>query len=165
MEFKELSIEERYDRLLDLVAMIGVISYALAKELGAVGKLNDLHVLAMKKMLPSYLSMSVKVMKKIAPDKTFKKILESFVAYAQACHSLSNIEVTWISDREAAVAINDCGVVKKMRDVVQKTGLDIDPRIWCKAEHYVYPRFLKEFGIDLTPTVEANGCRFRAKLK
>lgn len=165
MKFKELPLEERYDSLLDSTAMSTVLSYALAKELGAVDKLNDLHVMAMKKMFPGYLGMSLKLIKKIAPTKTFKKIIENFVnSYLQAFHSLSNIEVTWISDREVAVTIN-CGFAKKMKDVVEKTGLDIDPRIWCKSESYIYREFMKEFGIDVTHTPETNGCRATVKLK
>lgn len=164
ISLKEIPIEERYDRLLDAMALSTMISYALAQEVGAVDKLNDLNVLAMKKMMPSYLSLGLKVMRMLAPGKTFEKVLENFGAYGQTYHSVSDIDATQVSDREVVVNIN-CKMFKRMRDTVQKIGLDIDPRIWCKAESYIYPNFMSEFGLDVTHEVTANGCQFTLKPK
>ena len=165
MQFKELPLEERYDRLLDDLALSVVLSYAHAQEFETVDKLNDLFVMANKKMLPSYLGVSLKFLKRIAPNKTFKKILEKFVnTYLQAFHSLSNITVTWISDREVTVDIN-CDFIKKMKNVVDRTGLNVDPRIWCKSESYIYSEAMKELGLDVILFPDKNGCRTIVKLK
>ena len=165
LEYNELPLKDRYDRLLDDLALSVVLSYAHAKELGTIDKLNDLHVMAMKKMLPGYLGISLKLMKMIAPNKTFKKIFQNFInTYLQTFHSLSNIKVSWLSDREVNVVIN-CDFIKKMKDVVDKTGLAIDPRIWCKSETYIFKEFMKDFGLDVTLTPNKNGCKTNVKLK
>jgi len=165
MQFKELPLKERYDRLLDDLALSVMLSYVHAQEFDTVDKLNDLYVMANKKMLPSYLGVSLKILKKIAPNKTFKKIFEKFVnTYLQAFHSLSNIKVTWISDREVTVDIN-CEFIKKMKNVVDRTGLNVDPRIWCKSESYIYSEVMKELGLDVTLIPDKNGCKTIVKLK
>ena len=119
----------------------------------------------MKKMLPGYLGVSIKLLKRIAPNKTFKKVFEKFVnTYLQAFHSLSEIEITWLSNQEANVQIK-CEFIKKMEKMVKKTGLDIDSRIWCKSETFIYKELMKEFDLDVTLTPTTNGCQTNVKLK
>ena len=76
MQFKELPLKERYDRILDDLALSVILSYVHAQEFDTVDKLNDLYVMANKKMLPSYLGVSIKIffsfisILKNAPDYT-----------------------------------------------------------------------------------------------
>lgn len=164
MDFKELPLEKRYNKLLDDLALSVILSYTLAKEQGTIDKLNDLFVTATKKMLPGYLGVSARLLKRIVPNKAFKKMVEVFVnSYLQAFHSLSNIKVTWVSDREAKIKIN-CEFIEKMKNVVEKTGFDVDHRIWCKSEAYIYKELMKEFGLDVTLVPEFNGCQAIARL-
>lgn len=165
MDFNELPIKKRYDKLLDDLALSVIISYTHAKEQGTTDALNNLYVAATKKMLPGYLGVSAKLLKKIAPNKTFKKMVKIFVnSYLQAFHSLSNVKVIWVSDTEAKININ-CEFIDKMKKVVDKTGFNVDHRIWCKSEAYIYKELMKQFGLDVTLTPEANGCQTIAKLK
>ena len=77
----------------------------------------------------------------------------------------SNIELTMVSDREAALRTKNCPVLKKMRDVVKKAGLSIDPKSMCEIDAKIIPEVVKDFGVDLTMELEENGCIAEFKLK
>ncbi len=78
---------------------------------------------------------------------------------------LSNIELTRVSDREATLRVKNCPYLKKMRDLIKKAGLDLDPRFMCEIDAKMNPELSKEFGIDMTVELEEDGCRYTAKLK
>ena len=80
-------------------------------------------------------------------------------------HPLSTLELTKVSDREAVIRVKNCVLLKGMRDVVKKTGLDIDPKIICERDTKYFYKLLPEFGIDVVWELEENGCRCTAKLK
>jgi len=141
------------------------INYALHKELGVLDKYYDLYMKVQKKMLPSLLGIAFKVMKAITPGRAFKQAANQFVYTAQTSNPLSNIELTMVSDREAVIRTKNCVLLKKMRDVVKKAGLDIDPKFMCEDGSKTVPELLKEFGIDATMELEENGCITTAKLK
>lgn len=166
MDIKEMPIEERYDRLLDDYLLDVATDYALLKEFGAVDKRIDLSVKVQKKMLPKILGGPVfKLLKAAAPGRTFKQVSNTWLYNAQTWHPLSTTEVTNVSDREIAGGIKNCVLLKRMRDIVKKTGLEIDPKFLCKHDAKYFPKLFKEFGIDITWDLEENGCRFVAKLK
>ena len=91
--------------------------------------------------------------------------LIEFIYAMQRTHALSNIELTKVSDRKVVIRINNCPAVRRFREVVEKTGLDIDPRFMCEVETRTLPEVIKGFGIDLSLDLEENGCLFNAKLK
>ena len=67
LDIKEMSIEERYDRLLDDYLLDVATDYAVLKELGGVDKQLDLSVKIQKKMLPKILGSAVfKLLKVLA---------------------------------------------------------------------------------------------------
>ena len=170
LENKEMPIDERYDRLLDEYISDNAISFALFKELGVdkeqgLEKSVALSVETDKKMLPAYLGIAFKVLKAITPGKAFNQVLDSYLYHGQTWHPLSGLEVTKISDREAVVGIKNCVLLKRARDLVKKTGLDIDPKIFCERDAKYFPKLFKDFGIDITWELEEDGCRATAKLK
>jgi len=166
LDIKEMSIEERYDRLLDDYLLDVATDYAVLKELGGVDKQLDLSVKIQKKMLPKILGSAVfKLLKVLAPGRTFKQISNTWLYNAQTWHPLPTIEATNVSDREVAGGIKNCVLLKRMRDIVKKTGLEIDPKFLCEKDAKYFPELFKEFGIDVTWHLEENGCRFTAKLK
>ena len=165
MEVKEMPLEEKYDKLIDSYLMTYATSYALFKELGVEDKFLDLFVDVYKKMLPSFLGPVFKVLKAIAPGRAFRQVTDQYVYATQSMVPLSNIELTRVSDRESTVRIKDCPVLKRMKDLVKKAGLDIDPRFMCEIDVKVMPEVVKEFGIDMTMELEETGCITTAKLK
>ena len=166
MEIKEMPIDERYDRLLDDYLLDIATNYGVLKELGEVDKEIDLSVKMMKKMLPKVLGSPVfKLLKILAPGRTFNQLANTWLYNAQTWHPLSTIEATNISDREVSGGIKNCVLLKRMRDIVKKTGLEIDPKFICNRDARYFPRLFKELGIDVIWNLEENGCRFTAKLK
>ena len=166
MEIKEMPIDERYDRLLDDYLLDVATDYAILKELGGVDKQIDLSVKMQKKMLPKILGSPVfKLLKVLASGRTFKQLSSTFFYNAQTWHPLSTIEVTEVSDREVAGEIKNCVLLKRMRDIVKKTGLEIDPKFICERDAKYFPKLFKELRIDITWNLEENGCGFTAKLK
>ena len=166
MDIKEMPIEDRYDKLLDDYLLDLATDYAVLKELRGVDKEIDLSVKMQKKMLPKILGGPMfKLLKALAPGRTFKQLSNSWLYNAQTWHPLSTIEVTNVSDRELTGGIKNCILLKRMRDIVKKTGLEIDPKFLCKKDAKYFPELFKEFGIDVTWNLEENGCRFTAKIK
>ena len=170
MEIKEMPLEEKYDRLLDDYISITANVFALFKELGVDKELGldksvDLSAKVDKKMLPSTLGIAFKVLKAVTPGKAFKQVTDRFLYTAQTWHPLSSLEVTKISDRDAVVRIKNCVLLKRMRDLVKKTGLDIDPKIICERDAKYFPEVFKEFGIDVAWELKEDGCLATAKLK
>jgi len=162
---KEMPVEEKHDKLLDQYILSELRNYALHKELGTIDKRNAMMLKVWKKMLPSVMGVALKVMKTIAPSKTFKKMMDGFVSFAQVMVPLSNIEVTWVSDREAVMRTKNCPQLVRGRELAKKAGLDIDPKEICRNDSKTMPEMFEQFGIDVTMELEENGCVVRAKLK
>ena len=165
LSFKEMPVEEKYDKLLDQYILGNLMNFALQKEMGTLDKRNAMMLKVYKKMLPSFLGVALKVMKTVAPSKTFKKMVDGFVSLSQIMVPLSNIEVTWVSDREAVMRTRNCPQLLRGRELAKKAGLDIDPKEICRNDSKTMPGMLEQFGIVATMELEENGCVIRAKLK
>jgi len=163
LEIKEMPLEEKYEMLFDRYALAIATSCAFHKELGVVDKSHAFSVKMMKKMLPSLIA--YKVAKAITPVKAFKKAVDQYLYAIQAVNPLSNIELTWVSDREVVFRVKNCLVLKRVRDMAKKAGLDMDPKFFCDDDRKLSIEVLKELGIDLAMELEENGCRGTAKLK
>lgn len=165
MSIKEMPCEERYDRLYDNLMQLAAITLTLAKDQGVIDKYIELSVDVQKKMMLGFLGKAAfKALKTIAPGRAVRQLSEQFIYAMQRTHALSEIELTKVSDREAVIRINNCPAVKRFRDVVEKTGLDIDPRFMCETESIIIPEIIKEFGISAVLELEEDGCVLNAKL-
>jgi len=165
LEIKEMPLQEKYDRLLDAHLLAVATGYALHKKLGVVDKCNDFSVKVQKNMLPSVLGIGLKMLKAIAPGKVFKQVANQYVYTEQTFLPLSNIEFTWVSDREATMRVKNCPILRRVGGIVKKAGLDLDPRFLCEMDAKILPEVAKEFGLALTFELEENGCKTKAKLK
>lgn len=165
LDIKEMPLQEKYDRLLESYVLGWIRDTVLHKELGAVDKCTDLTVRMQKKMIPSTLGPASRMLKTIAPGRTFKQLTEQYVYTMQGMTPLSNIELSWVSDREAVVNVKNCPVLQKIKELVKKTGANVDPKEPCETESQINKEIVKEFGIDLAWEHTENGCRCTAKLK
>jgi len=166
LAIKEMPLEEKYDRLLDEHYLGLATDYVILKEQGLVDKSLDLWVKVQKKMLPGSLGMAAfKLLKAISPGRAFKQVTDQLVYTMQNELPLSNMEVTYVSDREANVTNKNCPILKRMRDVVEKVDLDVDPKFICEYHTKYLPELLDEFGIEVSCKLEENGCVFTGKLK
>ena len=164
LEIKEMPLEQKYDTILDMYILETAISYAFHKEQGTVDKWLDYTLEAYR----GYMGPMFKMMKTLAPGKTFKQAANQLMYMQQIMQPLSEIEVSWVSDREAVMRFKNCEILRRSRELVKKAGLDIDPRFFCEIDAYrhAHPRHpLKELGIDLTCELEENGCEWTFKLK
>ena len=168
MAIKEMPLEEKYDKLMDFFALYYVASYAFNKEQGTVDKWPDYLAKVMGKMMPSLMGPMVKVMKVVSPGRTFKQAINQFMYMSQMEQPLSDLELSWVTDREAVVRYKNCDFLRRLREVVKQAGFNIDPREVCRSEiaMHVSPEHpTKKFGIDLACELEENGCKWTMKLK
>ena len=168
LAIKEMSLEEKYDKLYDFLALYYAASYAFNKEQGTVDKWPDYLAKVMGKMMPSFMGSVVKLMRTLAPGRTFKQAVNQMMYAFQMEQPLSDLELSWVSDREAVVRYKNCEMLKRLREIVKKAGLNIDPREVCKSEiamHTSPEHMSKKFGMDLACELEENGCKWTFKLK
>ncbi len=165
MEIKEMPLEEKYNGLNEDYGLFAATTFALLKEQGMLDKFMDLWAQVQKKNLPSFLGMTAfNILKTISPGRAFKQLVDQFTYSLQRSNSLANIELTKVTDREAVIRINNCEGLKGMREIVEKVGLDVDPKEFCTIETAILPQVIKEFGVDLSIEREENGCIFKGKL-
>ena len=168
LAIKEMPLEEKYDKLFDFFVLYYAASYAFNKEQGTVDKWPDYLAKIMGKMMPSLMGSVAKLMKTVSPGKTFKQFINQFMYTSQMEQPLSDLELSWVSDREAVVRYKNCETLKRLREVVKKAGLNIDPREVCKSEiamHTSPEHIARKFGMDLACELEENGCKWTMKLK
>ena len=165
MGFKDLSIENRYNGLLDQFLLNTAINHALQKELGAVDRYDELWVDVQKRMLPSYLGIGLKVLKTFSPSRVFKLIVDQVVELLQLFVPLSDVEVSFVSDREAEITVNNCQKRRRTIELVRKAKLDLNPMSVCAVDARTLPKVLEEFGLDVKVRHTRNGCIGTYKLK
>jgi len=165
LKIKEMPIEEKYDKLLDSYILGWIANYSLNKELGAVDKSINFSVEMQKKLLPSVWGPLFNLLKALTPGRVFKQIVEQYVYNMQSAMPLSNIELSWVSDRELVLNIKNCPALQRGRELVKKTGVKVDPRELCEVESKINKELTKEFGVDLAWKQTENGCTWTAKLK
>ena len=166
--FKEMPCEEKYDKLYDVYLSEMAGTYAFHKEQGTVDKWLDSTLKAFSEMTPKFMTSVVKLMKTLAPGKTFKKAVNQMIYMQQIMQPSSEIEVSWISDREGAMRFKNCEILKRSREIVKKAGLNIDPKFYCEIDQYRHTspfHPMQKFGIDLVCELEENGCKWTFKLK
>ena len=168
MEIKQMPIDEKYDNLLDFFALYYATSYVFNKEHGIENKWPDYLAKVMGDTMPNFMGSIAKMMKTVAPSKTFKKAVNQMMYMLQMDQPLSNLELSWVSDREATIEMKDCEFLKRMKKVVKKADFNIDPREVCKSEiamHMSPNHPSKNFGIEVNGDLKENGCKWTFKLK
>jgi hypothetical protein len=168
LAIKEMPLEEKYDKLYDFLALYYAAGYAFNKEHGTVDKWPDYFAKVMGKMMPSFMGPVVTLMRTLTPGRTFKQAVNQMMYSFQSEQPLSGLELSWVSDREAVVRMKNCEMLRRLKDVVKKAGLTIDPREVCRSEiamHMSPEHMTKKFGMDLACELEENGCNWTFKLK
>jgi len=165
LAIREMPLEEKYDRLLEQYLLYQLTNYTLIKELGATDKYYDLLVKVNKKMLPSLLRVAFKAIKTLAPSRAFNQLVDDFTYTLQMYLPLANVEVDRSSESEAIIKVNNCPALRKMKEIVEKTGLGIDPVELCELEGRMFRELADDMGVNLTSQVQKNGCSLTAVLK
>lgn len=160
-----MPLEEKYDRLLEQYLLYQLTNYTLIKELGTTNKYYNLLVKVNKKMLPSLLRMAFKAIKTVAPLQAFNQLLDDFLYTLQMYLPLANIEVGRSSDSEAVIKVDNCPALKRMKELVKKTGLHIDPTELCAFEGRMFRELAEDLGVDLRSQIQKDGCMLTASLR
>jgi hypothetical protein len=162
---KEMPLEEKYNKLLDAYWLNVIGSYAHLKELGAVDKGVESSVKVNMKMFPSRVGIAFDLLKVIAPGTAFKHLVDNYVYSLQSILSPQDIEVDKVSDHEAVYRITNCPTLKRVKSLIDKTGLDVDPKAICEIESRITQGVANEFEVNLVTELKENGCIKTAKLR
>jgi len=154
LETKEMTLEEKYDKLYDQYVMTDIIAWAFAKEMGLTDKYLDYSMKVFKKMMPSIMGSAFKFIKMLAPGKAFKMFVEGLLKDSQVTEPLSNTELASLSDREAVIKTKNSVTLKKYRDILKKTGLKLDLKEYWELSSEAGKEMMKEFGFEATSHIE-----------
>ena len=157
MEIKEMPLEEKYERLLRETQLIWVTCYAFHKEHETMEKWLDYYAKAQKNMLIAGMSEQESI-------PTFEETVNEVAYDQQKWLPMANVELTWISDTEATISIKNCPLMKINDEMAKKTGLDIDSKFVCGKDTTIFPRIVKEFGMDMNHEVTEDGCQLTLKI-
>ena len=165
LEFKEISLLEKYKKLLDQYILEEAITFTFIKEKGLQDEYFDFGMSAIKKIIPSYMGGTFKIFKALSRGRAFKQIINQLVNTVQAVTPLSEMEINMVSDQEAIMTVKNCSHKRKIGEIAKKAGLDLNPIAFCAIEARNFPEYLKEFGVDMKVTLEKDGCTTTIKLK
>ena len=150
LEIKELSLEEKYDKLYDQYVMTDVIAWAFVKEMGLTDKYLDYSMKVFEKLMPSVMGYAFKFIKMLSPGRAFKMFVEGILKDGQVTEPLSNTELVSLSDREAVIKTKNSVMLKKYGDIIKKTGLKLDLKEYFELFPEAGKEMMKEFGFDMT---------------
>jgi hypothetical protein len=150
LEIKDLSFEEKYNKLYDQYVLTDVTVMTFVKEMGLTEQYMEYSMKVMRKMLPSLLGSAFKFIQILAPGRAFKMTVEGIVKDSLITEPLSNMEIVSLSDREAEITTTNSVQLKKYRDIIKKTGLRLDLTEYWKLMNESVKGMAKEFGADMT---------------
>jgi hypothetical protein len=150
LEIKEMSLEEKYDKLYDSYILTDVIAMAFIKENGLTDGYLDYQMKVYKKMMPSIMGYAFKFIKTLSPGRAFKMFVEGILKDGQVTEPLSNTELVSLSDREAVIRTQNSVMLKKYRDIIKKTGVKLDLKEYFELFPEAGKEMMKEFGFDMT---------------
>jgi len=150
LEIKEMSLEEKYDKLYDQYVITDVIAMAFIEEKGLTDEYWDYTMKVYKKIMPSLLSYAFKFIKTLSPSRAFKMFVEGILKDGQVTEPLSNTELVSLSDREAVIRTRNSVMLKKYRDIIKKTGVKLDLKEYFELFPEAGKEMVKEFGFDMT---------------
>jgi len=165
LETKEMSFEEKYNKLYDQYVLTDVIAWAFAKEMGLKDKYLDYSMKVYKKMMPSLMSSAFKLIKMLAPGRAFKMFVEGLLKDSQVTEPLSNTEIVSLSDREAVIKTKNSVTLKKYKDILKKTGLKLDLKEYWELSNETGKEMMKDFGFEATSHIEEDTITSIIKLK
>jgi len=168
LETKEMSFEEKYDKLYDQYILTDVVAWAFVKEMGLTDKYLDYSMKVFKKIMPSLMGSAFKFIKMLAPGRAFKMFVEGLLKDGQVTEPLSNTEIVSLSDREAVIKTKNSVMLKKYRDIIKKTGLKLDLKEYFELYNEAGKEMAEDFGFDMamdTTHIEEDTTTIIIKLK
>jgi hypothetical protein len=165
LEIEEMPLGEKYDKLYDQYILSDVVVMAFVKEKELTNEFMDYSMSVYKKMMPLLMGPAFKLIKILAPGRAFKKFVELLYREGQITEPLSNIEIISLSDREAIIKYNNSVMLKKYRDVLKKTGIDLNLEEHWELFRESGKEMIEELGFDMIPRIEEDSTITTIKLK
>ena len=75
-----------------------------------------------------------------------------------------NVKLTWISNSEATISIKNCPLIKINDEMAKKTCLNTESKFVCEKDTTIFPRVVRDFGMEMTHEVAEDGCQLILKL-
>ena len=164
LEVEEMSMEEKYDKLYDNYVLTDAIALAFIKEMGLIEKFMDHQMKVFKKSIPSMMGPVFKLIKMLAPGRTFKMLVRENLRELQVLEPQSSIELVSLSDREAVIKQKNSVLVKKYRDIIKKTGLKLDFKEMLEITSKAWKEMLLDFGFEYDEHCEGDTITTTVKL-
>jgi hypothetical protein len=152
--------EEKHNQILNFYILELASGYSYHKGQGTFEKWLDHRMDTYRGLMNPMFEM----MKKLPPEQ----IASQMIYMQQIMQPLQEIEIDWIGDSEAVMRYKNCEILRRSRELVEKSGLDINPRFHCEIDqfHHAHPRHpIKDVGMELACELEENGCKWTFKLK
>jgi hypothetical protein len=170
---KEMSVEEKWDRLHDFFTMDHAISYRTHKRMGTVQQWVDDTVEAYGEMMGRFMGPLAGLMGKAAarltPNMVLKQAINAVLYSDQMMHGPGEYLVSEPSDGQITIRFVNCLRLKKQREIVKRCGLDFDAREICEVErmHLTHPDHpTSKMGIiPIEITWEETGCVWTFKVR
>jgi hypothetical protein len=165
-DIKDMSIEDKWDRVHDFFTMDHAISYHTHKRLGTVDEWVADTVEAYGHMMGRFMGplagLMSKAALKIAPNKVLKQAIQAVLYSDQMMHGPGEYEVSEPKDGEITVRFKNCLRLKKQNEIAKKCNLPFEGREICEVEklHLTHPNHpTTKMGVIPTDiTWEEGGC-------
>ena len=172
-ELKDMSIEEKWDRVHDFFTLDHAISYKTHKRLGTVQEWVDDTVEAYGSMMGRFMGPLATLMGKAAtrltPNMILKQAIYAVLYSDQMMHGPSEYEVSEPKNGEITNRFKNCLRLIKQNEIADKCNLGFEEREICEVEkmHLTHPNHPStRMGIVPTQiTWEEGGCVWTFKVK
>jgi hypothetical protein len=172
-ELKDMSIEEKWDRVHDFFTLDHAISYKTHKRMGTVSNWVDDTVEAYSKMMGRFMGPIAAVMgkaaTKVTPNMVLKQAIYAVLYSDQMMHGPGEYEVSEVKDSEITIRFKNCLRLKKQNEIAEKCELGFEGREICEVEkmHLTHPRH-PSAQMGIVPAEvdwEEGGCVWTFKIK
>ena len=142
---KEMSVEEKWDRLHDFFTMDHAISYKTHKRMGTVQEWVDDTVGAYEQMMGRFMGplagLMGRAIARLTPNMVLKQAINAVLYSDQMMHGPGEYLISEPRDGQITIRFVDCLRLKKQREIVKRCDLDFDAREICEVEkmHLTHP--------------------------
>jgi hypothetical protein len=139
-DIKEMTLEEKWDRLHDFFTMDHAVSYKTHKRLGTVKEWVDDIVDAYELMGPRFIGNIPELIEELDTTDTnviMTEVIKKVLFSDQMMHGPGEYEVSEPENNEITIRFKNCLRYKKQREIAQKAELGFDGREICEVEKLI----------------------------
>jgi hypothetical protein len=92
-----MAFEEKYEKPHDQPVLIGVVAMVFLKEMGLADKYVEYSLQISKKKFPALMGSAFKLVRRLAPSRAFKQLIEYLLQNLLVFEPSSNVEIVSLS--------------------------------------------------------------------